>query len=195
MKKSNYINERSVSNHMYIKKRTKSRSITKKTRKKNISVPSKPIKKQDKNWYNSEIEIKIKIKKKSSKKQHKLQKKSVKNADIDHIFDTWNPVQFKTKPSNILIPFNPKFPIKKIVFNENKFVSNSSFKEVNEKENENSINSLILKQNVILEKLSIENLRKDLKVDETPKGFHQMFVSMANEFSPSWRDQLLKIMK
>jgi hypothetical protein len=173
-------------------------SLPKNLKKKNVSIQKK--KHQKKNiWTEQENIILNKNKLKNS--SYKLTRKRVNKTQcelektwVQNILDTWNPNQFKTNTENILIPINRKFPIKKINFDNNCLLDISTQSNTPKQIQSNSVSS-ILNQNMILEKLSISNLRKDLNKDDTPHGFHQMFVSMANEFSPSWRDQLMKIMK
>lgn len=110
------------------------------------------------------------------------------------IFDTWNPNQFKIKPANVVIPLNPKFPIKKITFDSENFKQNRGIDKWPQKSKENRNFGLKGEESTRLEKLSIEKL-KEKRNRATPQGFHQMFVSMAKEFSPSWREQIQRINK
>lgn len=110
------------------------------------------------------------------------------------IFDTWNPNQFKIKPANVVIPLNPKFPIKKITFDCDAAEPNPAIQSWLEESKENLGFVRNVGEKTPLEKLSIEKLRQS-KNQSTLQGFHQMFVSMAAEFSPSWREQIQKITK
>jgi hypothetical protein len=186
-----------------IKKRFKVRSQSKKKKKKinqsNKSIPKKLVKCQNVNKYKNKIKKEIKGKdsyiRKSNLKNTLLLTTHEKKKFCKFIYDTWNPNQFKIQSDNVIIPLNPKFPIKKINFNSGGVSTDISEQISYFKSKENNLIIENSQNSNELEKLSIEKMRENVNNGQTPQGFHQMFVSMANEFSPSWRDQLNKIMK
>ena len=118
-----------------------------------------------------EIRKKSQVKKKqfNKKKDHKIVKIN-ESEDIKNF-------RLETFENSTSLPNNFKwkiqelhnFPLKKISFNKNLDVS--------------------------IEKINFEEFFKNKDPFETPKGFHQMFLSMQNDFSKSWRNQINKLKK
>ena len=111
------------------------------------------------------------------------------------LFDTWNLNQFKTQEDKVAIPFNKKFPIKHISFDCNKLFKNCDPRKMSFENHSNQNNQQIVKKKVNLGKLSIDKLNVQSGKMKTPFGFHQMFLSMADKFSPSWREQINQFIK